>query len=117
LEYRFLTRAIRIRAANVRERCRPTEQLLAVKALAHGVSRRNGPCTEEPPEGAEDGAVESSAPERGFVNLAVPPRLAPWAMFFRSYELWFAAFPDLHFCVAHPSRFTLQAFSLDKSLS
>src|ERR1019366_8394409 len=36
LEYRFLTRATRIRAANVRERCRPTEQLLAVKALVPG---------------------------------------------------------------------------------
>ena len=36
---------------------------------------------------------QSSAPFRGFVNLALPPRLAPWAMFFRSYELRFAASP------------------------
>src|ERR1017187_9826267 len=34
LECRFLTRATRIGAANVRERCRPADQLLAVKPLA-----------------------------------------------------------------------------------
>src|ERR1022692_3252471 len=40
LEYPFLTRATRIRAANVRERCRPTEQLLAVKTLVREFSAR-----------------------------------------------------------------------------
>src|ERR1022692_3686807 len=47
-------------------------------------------------------APQSSAAFRGFVILAVPTRLAPWASVFRSYELWFAAFPHLHICVAHP---------------
>ena len=61
-----------------------------------------GRARKSPRRGRKMAPPQPSAPFRGFVNLAVSPRLAPWAMFFRSHELWFAAFPHLHFCVAHP---------------
>src|ERR1017187_791248 len=61
-----------------------------------------GRAWKSPRRGRKMAPPQSSAPFRGCVNLAVPPRLAPWAMFFRSYELWFTAFPDPPLRVAHP---------------
>src|ERR1017187_4449976 len=61
-----------------------------------------GQYTGKSPRRGRKMAPQSSAAFRGFVILAVPTRLAPWASVFRSYELWFAAFPHLHICVSHP---------------
>ena len=40
-----------------------------------------------PRRGRKIAPPRSFAPYRGFVNLAVFPRLTPWAIIFRSYEL------------------------------
>src|ERR1017187_640487 len=57
------------------------------KKIAHGASRGNEACLEEPREGAEDGAAAVFRPVPGLRDLAASPRLTPWAIFFRSYEL------------------------------
>src|ERR1035437_326200 len=44
-------------------------------------------------------------PCRGFVNLPASPRLTPWAIFFRSYELWFGAFLGSPLFCRPPMRF------------
>src|ERR1017187_4017773 len=57
------------------------------KIVAHGVSRGNEGGAESPREGAEDGAVAIFRPVPGLCDLAASPRLTPWAILFRSYEL------------------------------
>src|ERR1035441_9220666 len=47
-----------------------------------------------PREGAEDVAAAICRPVPGLRELAVSPRLTPWAIVFRSCELWFRAFPE-----------------------
>src|ERR1035437_3659120 len=47
-----------------------------------------------PREGAEGVAAAICRPVPGLRELAVSPRLTPWAIVFRSYELWFRAFPE-----------------------
>ena len=44
-----------------------------------------------PREGAEDGAAAIFRPVPGLRDLAASPRLTPWAILFRSYELEFGA--------------------------
>src|ERR1019366_1391113 len=45
-------------------------------------------------EGAEGVAAAICRPVPGLRELAVSPWLTPWAIVFRSYELWFRAFPE-----------------------
>src|ERR1017187_10161737 len=57
-----------------------------------------------PRRGRKMAQLRSFAPCRGFVYFPASPRLSPWAILLRSYELGFGVFLDLHFSVAHPFR-------------
>src|ERR1035437_3155327 len=62
-----------------------------------------GVCARAPGRGRKMPPPRSFAACRGFVNLAASPRLTPWAIFFRSDELWSGAFPGSPlFCSTHP---------------
>src|SRR5271157_5890300 len=54
------------------------------KLIAHGASRGNEAYAEKPPEGAKDGAPAIFRPVPGLDEATVFPRLAPWAISFRS---------------------------------
>ena len=77
------------------------------KKIAHGASHGDRACATEPRKGRKMAAARSFAPCRGFVDLAVSPRLTPWAIFFRSTSLHSerSRIPTLMFRTLRNSRF------------